>query len=197
MIEPGRRGRLLAILGISVAAAVLILAALTALSRPGDPPAWTPAPVTRAPINPTPSHSPLPTDIAVQATATATPGATGGTSKIMIISEDDIRRVLSDSRRYPEGLTVSGLDVRFTGGKIYITADSVSYGMFNLSNLALVGRLVASNGRLQIEVENVSPIGLASAMIPRLANEAMSQLGGQIYVEDVQIGEGQVNVQYR
>ena len=197
MIEPGRRGRLLAILGISVAAAVLILAALTALPRPDDTPAWTPAPVTRAPINPTPSHSPLPTDTAGQATATAAPGATGETSKIMIISEDDIRRVLSDSRRYPEGLTVNGLDVRFTGGKIYITADGVSYGMFNLSNLALVGRLVANNGQLQIEVENVSPIGLASAMIPRLANEAMSQLGGQIYVEDVQIGEGQVNVQFR
>jgi len=197
LTQPGRHGRLLAIAGIGVAATVLMLAALTALPRPSETPAWTPAPVTRAPINPTPSHSPLPTDTAGHSTATATPGATGGTSKTMIISEDDIRRVLSDPRRYPEGLAVNGLGVKFTGGKIYITADSVSYGMFNLSNLALVGRLVATNGQLQIEVESVSPIGLAGALIPRLANEAMSQLGGQIYVEDVQIGEGQVNVQFR
>jgi hypothetical protein len=195
--EPKRRGRLLAVFGISVAAVVLMLAALIAAPRPDETPAWTPAPVTRAPIALTPLYTPLPTETARRAVATATPGAIGGTSNIMIISEDDIRKVLSDSRRYPEGLAVNGLDVRFTGGKVYITADNVNYGMFNLNNLALVGHLVANNGQLQIEVESVSPVGLAGAMIPRLANDAMSQLGGQVYVEDVQIGEGQVNVQFR
>ncbi len=197
MKEPRRRGRFLAILGLSVAAAVLTLAALTVFPRWDETPAWTPVPVTRAPINPTPSHTPLPTDVATRPAVSATLGATGGTSNIMIISEDDIRQVLSDPRRYPEGLTVDGLDVKFTGGKIYITADNVNYGMFRLTDLSLVGRLVAVDGQLQIEVESVTPIGLAGAMIPRLANEAMSQLAGKIYVEDVKVDEGQVSVQFR
>jgi hypothetical protein len=115
----------------------------------------------------------------------------------MIITQDDVVRVLSNPNLYPEGLDVEGLDVRFSGGKMHLTADTVNYGMFRLRNLSLVGRLVAEDGQLQIEVESVSPIGLAGAMIPRLANEAMGQLGGRWYVEDVQIGDGQVTVQFR
>ena len=115
----------------------------------------------------------------------------------MVITQEDVVRVLSNPSLYPEGLEVAGLDVKFSGGKMYLTAESVNYGMFRLRNLSLVGRLVAEDGQLQIEVESVSPIGLAGAMLPRLANEAMGQLGGRWYVEDVQVDEGQVSVRFR
>jgi len=115
----------------------------------------------------------------------------------MILTEDDIVRALSNPKRYPEGLVVDGLDVKLRNGKIYVSADRVDYGMFSLPNLSLVGRLKAVNGQLQVEVEQVSPIGLVGAMIPQMANQAMGQIGANWYVEDVKVGDGQVNVTFR
>jgi hypothetical protein len=63
----------------------------------------------------------------------------------MVITQEDVVRVLSNPSLYPEGLEVAGLDVKFSGGKMYLTAESVNYGMFRLRNLSLVGRLVAED----------------------------------------------------
>jgi hypothetical protein len=115
----------------------------------------------------------------------------------MILTEDDITRALSNPKRYPEGLTVSGLDVKLRGGRVFISADRVDYGMFRLRDLNVVGRLEAVDGQLQIEVEQVSPVGLVGAMIPQLANQAMEQIGSNWYVEQVKVGEGQVDVKFR
>ena len=201
-MQGGLRGRLLAVFAIGTAALILALAWSVIFVSRSTEPSWTPLPVTR--LSPTQWTSPtsapttpLPHPSATRLPAVPTPGATGGESNLMVITQEDVVRVLSNPSLYPEGLEVAGLDVKFSGGKMYVTADSVNYGMFRLRNLSLVGHLVAEDGQLQIEVESMSPMGLAGAMIPRLANDAMGQLGGRWYVEDVQVDEGQVSVRFR
>jgi hypothetical protein len=92
---------------------------------------------------------------------------------------------------------VQGLDVRFTDGRMRLTAERLEYEMVRLRNLDLLGRLVAVDGRLQLQAESVQPGGLAGAMIPSLANEVLAGFGDRWYVEEVIVGEGQLSLKYR
>ena len=61
----------------------------------------------------------------------------------------------------------------------------------------LVGRLVAVDGRLQLETESVTPRGLLSALIPTVANQALEQYTAKWYVEEVETLEGRIEVRIR
>ena len=92
---------------------------------------------------------------------------------------------------------VDGLDVRFTGGKMRLSAQSLTYGMLTVQDLLLVGRLVAQNGQLQMQVESVQPGGLIGAVIPSVVNQALAQYTAQYYVEEVNMLEGQLELRVR
>jgi hypothetical protein len=95
------------------------------------------------------------------------------------------------------GAQVENLDVQFAGGKMRITADSLRYGVVNVKDLVLVGRLFARNGQLQIAVESVQPGGLVGAFIPSVVNQALAQYASQWYVEDVRTLEGRLELSIR
>jgi hypothetical protein len=115
----------------------------------------------------------------------------------VVITEADVRRSVASGAAAQQGAQVEGLDVRFTGGKMRITADRVGYGFVNVRDLVLVGRLVARDGQLQVEVDSVQPGGLVAAFIPSMVNQALAQYTSKWYVEDVHTLEGQLELRIR
>jgi hypothetical protein len=95
------------------------------------------------------------------------------------------------------GAQVEGLGVRFTDGKMRLTAERLSYGLVTLRDLVVVGRLVARDGQVQMEAESIQPGGLAGVFIPRVVNQALAQYASQWYVEDVRTLEGQLELRIR
>jgi hypothetical protein len=95
------------------------------------------------------------------------------------------------------GVQVDGLDVRFAEGKMRLSARQLTYGMLGVNDLVLIGRLVAQNGQLQMEVESVQPGGLIGAFIPRMVNQTLAQYASQWYVEDVDTLDGRLELKIR
>ena len=116
---------------------------------------------------------------------------------LAVITEADIQQAIASGATSQGGLTTEGLTVRFTGGKARITAARLAYGPVQVQNLDLVGRLVARNGRLQLEVESVTPSGLITALIPAVANQALAQYTSQWYIEEVKMLEGRLEIRTR
>jgi hypothetical protein len=137
---------------------------------------------TRAPVKP-PTRS---------ATATATIDR-----HRIVITENDIAQAIAAGAGAQQGLKVQNLKVRFADGKTRITADQLGYGLVQLRNLDLVGRLVVNNGALGLQVESMSPRGLAASMAPTIANQALAQYGSKWYVEDVKTLDGRVELRIR
>jgi hypothetical protein len=151
-------------------------------SGEGTPlPAVTPRP-TRAP-----TRKPSPT-----AVASPTPDR-----HRVVITEDDVRRSVAAGAAAQGGAQVEGLDVRFTGGKMRITAQQLKYGIMNVRDLVLVGRLFAQDGQLQMAVESVQPGGLVGAFVPTVVNQALAQYASQWYVEEVSTLDGRLELRIR
>jgi hypothetical protein len=142
---------------------------------------------TRAPTRPVPTSVPTPTPIPQP---TADP-------HLIVITEADIAQAIVGGAAAQQGVTAQNLQVDFADGKLRITADSLGYGFIQLRNFDLVGRLVAMNGQLGIEVESISPRGLASNMVPGVANQALAQFGSKWYVEEINTLDGRVEVRIR
>jgi hypothetical protein len=115
----------------------------------------------------------------------------------VIITEDDIAEAIAGGEAAKQGVTAQNLKVDFANGKMRVTADRLGYGLLNLQNLDLTGRLVATNGVLGLVVESMSPRGLAANLVPTVANQALAQLGAQWYVEEVKTLDGRVELRVR
>lgn len=184
------------------------------------PPTATLAPTeTLAPTDVSPTATPAPTEtsapaVAVAAVNTATPRPTASPTSTrrptatvrptatqdrsrIIITEADITKAVTGGAAGQQGLITDNLQVNFADGKIYITADQLSYGIIRVANLNLVGRLTARNGVLSLEVESLSPRGLATNFIPTVANQALAQYASQWYVEEVRTLDGRVELRVR
>ena len=170
---------------------------------------WTPPPVTgsmeigtRAPdLQPTlppPTRivqptAPLPT-VAV-AVPTAEP--TSDPNQVTI-TEEDVLRAVTTGATEESGATLENVDVQFTAdGRMVLTAGRVGYGFVNADNVTLVGRLLAVDGRLELETESISPRGMVTSLIPTFANQALQQYTSRWYVEEVRTTEGQIELRVR
>ena len=183
----------------------------------GAPAIWTPAPITTAALQPLATITSTPA-IATPQIETATPVATlvvviedtptmtvpvpsvaptPTGPQIAIITEADISGAIASGIGSENGLDAVGLAVHFTGGRVRITADRLSYSLIQVNNLVLVGQLVAKDGVLEFETESVSPGGLVAAMIPTFVNQTLRQSTSQWYVESVQTSEGQIELTVR
>ncbi len=150
---------------------------------------------TRMPAPPTqPPTAPLPTAAATPAGPVESPAPD---PKRIIITEADVLNALASGVGAQQGLAVTNLAVRFADDRLRLTADSITYNGINIRDLALVGTLVAQDGRLQLRTESISPGGLITALIPTLANQALAQYAGGWYIEAVQTLDGQLEVQIR
>jgi hypothetical protein len=170
---------------------------------------WTPQPVTgsmeigtRAPdLQPTlppPTRivqptAPLPT-VAV-AVPTAEP--TSDPNQVTI-TEEDVLRAVTTGATEESGATLENVGVQFTAdGRMVMTAGRVGYGFVNAENVTLVGRLLAVDGRLELETESISPRGMVTSLIPTFANQALQQYTSRWYVEEVRTTEGQIELRVR
>lgn len=148
---------------------------------------------------PTPTPAPatvVPTRLPPTATATLKPAATAD-PHLIIITEADVAKAVGSDATKASGLVAENLTVRFTGGKMRLTASKLAYGPVQVQNLDLVGRLVAVNGQLQLEAESIAPRGLVALLIPTVANQALAQFTSQWYVEEVRTLEGRLEVRIR
>jgi hypothetical protein len=192
-------GLLIILLLVMVVVAVIAGSCLRRLT--GDPAAiWTPAPVMAgspgAAILPTQPPQPTRTPAPPRATATPAAGATRDPKRI-IITEADVLNAVAAGIGTQQGLTIDGLGVAFTDGRMRLTADRLSYGPADVSDLVLVGSLVAQDGRLQLQTESISPGGLITSLIPAFANQALAQYAAEWYVEEVRTLEGRLELRIR
>jgi hypothetical protein len=148
---------------------------------------------------PTRTATPRPTATRrAAATATRTPIPSPTVDKhLVIITEEDIAEAIVGGKAAEQGISAQNLKVDFANGKIRVTADRLGYGMLQLQNLDLTGRLGASNGLLTLTVESMSPRGLAANVVPKVANQALAQFGSKWYVEQVTTLDGMVEVRIR
>jgi hypothetical protein len=116
---------------------------------------------------------------------------------IAVITEEEIRQSVATGAAEQGGAQVKGLDVRFSGGKMHLTAQQLKYGVVNVRNLEVVGRLFADQGQLQMAVESVQPGGLVGAFIPAVVNQVLGQYASRWYVEDVQTLDGRLELRIR
>jgi hypothetical protein len=175
----------------------------------------TKAPATTAPPRPQPG-SILPTTrpgptiqpkstTTAAARVTAAPVATAKTvqpsptldPKRIVITAEDIVQAMASGAGEEQGLKVQGLNVRFADEKMSLTADELSVGLLQVRKLAMVGTLFASNGKLQFESESVSPGGLATAMLPAVANQVLAQFANNWYVEEAHVRDGHLELHIR
>ena len=173
----------------------------TATSKPSDTPAptntATPRPTVRSTDTPLPTRTVAPTPT-VEPTATVAPALAAAVDpNLIVITEDDIARAVAEGAGAQQGANIENLNVRFADGRMTITAGRIGYGLINLQNLNLVGHLVAKDGVLSLEVESISPRGLATNFIPTMANQALAKYAAAWYVEDVQIRDGRVELRIR
>ena len=184
-------GFLIILLLALVAVAVVAGSCLRGLT--GDPAAiWTPAPAMAGSPGVTPGAAILPTQppqptwtpAPPRPTVTPAAGATRDPKRISI-TEADVLNAVASGVGAQQGLTIDGLGVAFTDGKMRLTAGRLSYGPADVLDLVLVGSLIAQDGRLQLETESISPDGLITSLIPAFANQALAQYASQWYVEEV------------
>jgi len=117
--------------------------------------------------------------------------------KRIVITEEDIFQALAGGAGEEQGLKVQGLKVRFVDEKMSLTADEFGMGPLQVRKLAMVGRLSASDGKLQFEAEAESPGGLVTAMLPTIANQVLAKLATDWYVEDVRVRDGRLELRIR
>jgi len=144
-------------------------------------------------LTPSPTPTPVPTATLIP---TRPPSPTPG-PEVVTITEEDVGRAVAAGAGAQQGLVVDDLEIHFRDGKLRISASRLSYGLIQVRDLALVGRLVAQDGLLKLEVESVSPRGLVTAMIPTLADQALRQYAAQWYVEEVQTLDGRIELKVR
>lgn len=163
---------------------------------------WTPAPVSGAPIVATrpaeilPTLAPITPAQPVAPTPAPVAEATADPKQI-VITEADVLRVVASGVAAQNGVTVDGLAVRFADEKMTLQAASLSYSGITVQNLVLVGRLVAVDGKLQLETESIAPRSLVTALIPTFANQALGQFAAQWYVEEVRVLDGRLELRIR
>jgi hypothetical protein len=154
---------------------------------------WTASPITAEPARTREIvKMPSPTPTRPKPTATPTPDP-----HRVVITEQDVERSVAAGAAAQGGAQVQGLAVRFADGKMRLSADQLTYGMLSVSDLVLIGRLVAQNGQLQMQVESVQPGGLIGAVIPGVVNQALKQYTAQWYVEDVDTLDGRLELRIR
>ncbi len=182
---------------------------------------WTPAPVTGsltigtrapdlaplptavaqstvAPPTPTPTRAPILPTVAVPAASVVATAEPTRNPNLVIITEADVLRAVTSGAAAEQGATLDNVGVEFTAdGKMILTAGRVGYGFVNAENVTLVGRLVAVDGKLQLQTESIAPRGIVTALIPTIANQALQQYTSRWYIEDVRTTEGQIELRVR
>lgn len=195
----------LALVLLMIVLALVLFSCVRGRSPAGQ--SWTPPPVTGSPIVATARPALLPTLAVVQ--GTAEPGAlppiatapppqlTTSPGNWVRITEGDVLRAVESGLTAQQGATIEGAGVTFGQGRMRLSAVRLSYGPLNVQNLVLIGRLVATDGVLQLETESIAPRSLVTSLIPPLANQALARYTAQWYVEEARTVDGRLELRIR
>jgi hypothetical protein len=145
--------------------------------------------MTAPPASPTPAPTPT-APPATELPPTPDPN-------LVSITEDDILRSVAAGVVEQGGATLEGLAVDFADDRMTLSATRLVYGMIEVRDLRMVGRLAASEGQLRLETESLIPRGLVTALIPTLMNQALAQYTSQWYIEEVRTLEGRLELRIR
>jgi hypothetical protein len=182
------------------------MAAAPAATPTPVPPTPTPVPPTPTPVPPTPTPEakaaeptatpvpPTPTP-EVKAAAAPTPVPTPD-RLVWVITPDLIVNSLT-SPEVAKQVQVTGLDVKFTGGRIVMSAQSLRYQILNIANLQATINVWAENGKVRIAFEKLQPMNLITRMIPNMAEQAIAQNLANWYVYSIKIEEGKMTIETR
>lgn len=117
---------------------------------------------------------------------------------LVTIAEADVLRAVTSGAVSEQGATLENVGIEFTaGGQMILTAGRVGYGFINADNVTLVGRLLAVDGRLELQTESIAPRGIVTSLIPTIANQALQNYTAQWYIEEVRTTEGQLELRVR
>lgn len=205
---------LILLLAVLLATLTIAGSCVERLLAPTPPAIWTPAPVSGAPLLATRPADILPAVATQPPAATATrpapptPGPTLPSAtplparptpdpNLVVITEADVMAAMTGGGTAGTGLTVEGLAVRFTDGRMTLQATRLGYNGLSIQDLTLVGRLTATNGKLELASESITPRGLVAALVPIFANQALAQYTAQWYIEEVRTVEGQLELRVR
>lgn len=182
------------------------MAAAPAATPTPVPPTPTPVPPTPTPVPPTPTPEakaaeptatpvpPTPTP-EVKAAAAPTPVPTPD-RLVWVITPDLIVNSLT-SPEVAQQVQVTGLDVKFTGGRVVMSAQSLRYQILNIANLQATINVWAENGKVRIAFEKLQPMNLITRMIPNMAEQAIAQNLANWYVYSIKIEEGKMTIETR
>lgn len=162
-------------------------------------PTFTPTPEPSPTPTPTPTFTPTPVPTEAPATPTPTPrpSPTPTPDRIEWVVTEDVINELANSGALGDQVVVENVQVRFTGGRVHVSAGRLSYSFINLTNLTAVINLWAENGKVRMQVERMQPSNLMTRMIPGIAQQMLEQYTAEWYVQDVRIGEGQITIVVR
>ena len=177
------------------------MAAAPAATPTPVPPTPTPVPPTPTPVPPTPT----PEAKAAEPTATPTPEVKAAAAPTPVPTPDRLVWVITpdlivNSLTSPEvakQVQVTGLDVKFTGGRIVMSAQSLRYQILNIANLQATINVWAENGKVRIAFEKLQPMNLITRMIPNMAEQAIAQNLANWYVYSIKIEEGKMTIETR
>lgn len=168
-------------------APVTVTRAARPTTSPSAPPSVTSAPTLSATALPIVEQSPSPEP----------PAQPVPDRNRVIITEADVLGAVEAGVAAQGGAVLEGVGVEFTDDKMFLSAARLAYGAIEVRNLLLVGRLVASEGRLRLETESIAPRGLVTALIPTFANQALAQYASQWYIEEVETADGRLTLRIR
>ncbi len=200
--------------GVLLVTLIIAGSCMQRLLAPEPTTIWTPAPVSGAPAFATPRadilttrETILPTAAAPKRDPTAIPGQPSVTPlpeptatadpHLVVITEADVVAMVTGGGLAGSGASLEGLTVRFSDGQMTLSATRLGYGGLSVSNLTLVGRLVARNGKLELVTESITPRGLVTAFVPIFANQALTQYTAQWYIEEVRTLDGRLELRIR
>lgn len=177
------------------------MAAAPAATPTPVPPTPTPVPPTPTPVPPTPT----PEAKAAEPTATPTPEVKAAAAPTPVPTPDRLVWVITpdliiNSLTSPEvaqQVQVTGLDVKFTGGRVVMSAQSLRYQILNIANLQATINVWAENGKVRIAFEKLQPMNLITRMIPNMAEQAIAQNLANWYVYSIKIEEGKMTIETR
>lgn len=157
-------------------------------------------PTPRATATPTRTRLATPTSTPTRrafSRASVSPTATRAPSwpAEIVITEEQVEALAAASA--VEGLTTSGLQVRFGQDSMTIRFDSLRYGLFSLRNVEIQGHLEVDAGRVSFVADRIVPSNLVTGTIPAFINQALDQALNSWQVEDLRVESGQLVLQVR
>lgn len=163
------------------------------------PPTATPVPPTATPVPPTatpvpPTVAPKAAEAVVKPTVAPTVAPAPTAAELMyVITPDAITQSLT-APEVQKQIQVTGLDVKFTGGRVVLVAQQLKYQILTINNLQATVNVTAVNGQIKVTFDSLQPKSFMTNMIPSMVDKVIAQNTANLKVKEVKIEEGKMTI---